>query len=82
MRITWKGVHMIPHRKGKKWEIQYRVPGYPNPFTERFDTEAEAKLRCAQIEYAKETNAIAPPSRKESVHPKTMAELLDEYVEI
>ena len=73
---------MIPHRKGKKWEIQYRVPGYPNPFTERFDTEAEAKLRCAQIEYAKETNAIAPPSRKESVHPKTMAELLDEYVEI
>ena len=73
---------MIPHLKGKKWEIQYRVPGYPNPFTERFGTEAEAKLRCAQIEYAKETNAIAPPSKKQSVHPKTMTELLDEYVEI
>ena len=72
---------MKPRKKGKKWEIQYRVPGYPTPFTERFDSEAEAKLRCAQIEYAKDSGSIAPPDKKEKLHPKTMAELPDEYVE-
>lgn len=72
---------MKPYLKGKKWEIQYRVPGYPNPFSERFDSEADAKLRCAQIEYAKVKGTITPPSKKEKIHPKTMNELLDEYVE-
>ena len=72
---------MKPHKKGKKWEIQYRVPGYPNPFTERFESEAEAKLRCAQIEYAKESGTITPPAKKQKIHPVTMNELLDEYVE-
>lgn len=72
---------MKPHKKGKKWEIQYRVPGYPNPFTERFDNEAEAKLRCAQIEYAKDCGTIAPPIKNERIHPPTMSELLDEYME-
>ena len=72
---------MKPRKKGKKWEVQYRVPGYPSPFTERFDTEAEAKLRCAQIEYAKDSGSIAPPDKKVKLHPKTMGELLDEYVE-
>lgn len=72
---------MKPRKKGKKWEVQYRVPGYPNPFTERFDTEAEAKLRCAQIEFAKDSGSLAPPEKKAKLHPKTMGELLDEYVE-
>ena len=58
---------MKPRKKGKKWEVQYRVPGYPSPFTERFDTEAEAKLRCAQIEYAKDSGSIAPPDKKEKL---------------
>ena len=73
---------MTPHKKGRKWEIIYRIPGYSKLFTERFDSEAEAKLRCAQIEYAKQTGTIAPPVRKEKIHPKTMGELLDEYVEL
>ena len=72
---------MKPRKKGKKWEVQYRIPGYPNPFTERFDTEAEAKLRCAQVEFAKDSGSIAPPEKKAKLHPKTMGELLDEYVE-
>ena len=73
---------MTPHKKGRKWEIIYRIPGYSKLFTERFDSEAEAKLRCAQIEYAKHTGTIAPPVKKEKIHPKTMGELLDEYVEL
>lgn len=46
---------MNPRKKGNKWEVQYRVPGYPKAFYERFDTEVEARLRCAQIEIARKT---------------------------
>ena len=61
---------MTPHKKGRKWEIIYRIPGYSKLFTERFDSEAEAKLRCAQIEYAKQTGTIAPPVKKRKNPPE------------
>ena len=47
---------MKPRNKGNKWEVQYRVPGYPKAFYERFDTEVEARLRCAQIEIARKNH--------------------------
>ncbi len=67
-------------KKGKKWEVNYRVPGYPTIFTERYCSEAEAKLRCAQLELAKQEGTLAPPGKKEIIRPKSVSELLDEYV--
>ena len=73
---------MKPRKKGKKWEVAYYIPGYQKTYTERFDTEAEANLRCAQLELDKQLGQLSPPTKKESVRPKTVAELLDEYVEL
>ena len=72
---------MNPRKKGNKWEVQYRVPGYPKAFYERFDTEVEARLRCAQIEIARKNHNLMPPASAQKVIPITMSELLDEYVQ-
>lgn len=72
---------MNPRKKGNKWEVQYRVPGYPKAFYERFDTEVEARLRCAQIEIARKNHNLMPPASAQKVIPITMSDLLDEYVQ-
>ena len=73
---------MKPKKTGKKWEIVYRIPGYDKAFSERFETEAEAKLRCAEIEVAKLKGNLTPPVKNQKVGPMTVAELLDEYVSV
>ena len=78
-----KGVLKLKIRKhGKKWELQYRVPGYNKPFLERYNSEEEANLRCAELELRKRRGTLTPPVKTEKVGPKTISELLDEYVNI
>lgn len=72
---------MKPAKHGKKWQIVYWISGYPKPFSERFDTESEAKLRCAEIELAKENGTLAPPIKREHPVIRSMSDLLDEFVE-
>ena len=72
---------MKPIKKWNRWEIVYRVPGYKNPFAERFDTLKEANIRVAEIEYAKRMGTLKPPSRVEKVRILTLSEFLDEYVD-
>ena len=71
---------MKPRKKGKKWEVVYRVPGYSAAFTERYKTEAAANLRCAQLELARQEGTLTPPPKTVVIRPKTVSELLDEYV--
>ena len=73
---------MKPRKKGKKWEVVYYIPGYDATYTERYNTEAEANLRCAQLEVAKQDGTLAPPTKNDKLRPKTVAELLDEYVSL
>ena len=73
---------MKPRKKGKQWEVVYRIPGYTTTFTERYRSEAEAKLRCAELELAKQEGTLTPPVKKETIRPKSVSELLDEYVNI
>lgn len=75
---------------GKKWEVQYRVKGYPKPFSERFDTEKQAKLRKAQIELETELGTLTAP--KSAINPLTapaeagkvmlLEELFDRYIKL
>ena len=49
--------------------MQYRVKGYPKPFSERFETEKQALLRKAQIELEAELDTLTAP--KTAVNPLT-----------
>ena len=69
-------------KRGSYWEIVYRIPGYKNLFSERFHSEEEANLRCAELELRKRRGTLTPPVKKEKIGPKSVAELLDEYVHI
>lgn len=83
-RYILSNVKERTHETGKKWnrwEIVYRVPGYRTPFSERFDTQEEANIRVAEIEYAKRMGILKPPSKVEKVRCLTLGEYLDEYVE-
>ncbi len=79
---------MKPRKKGQQYEIAYRCKGYKKPFYECFPTYEEANLRTAQIEYEKSLGVFQPPKpipQKERHQPKrfvTMAELLDEFVQV
>ena len=77
---------MVPRKKGQKYEISYRCPNYEKPFSERFDSYEAAKLRIAQIEYEKSLGTFEPPKRAslapKKTHYVTVAELLDEYVQL
>lgn len=76
-------LNMKPTKHGKKWEIAYRIPGYLKMFHERFDTEAEAKVRCAEIELSWETGTLAPPRQSDGAKKRrvpTLNEFLTEYV--
>ena len=48
---------MKPRLKGKRWEINYRCPGYSKNISERFSTYEEANARIAEIKYAKAIGA-------------------------
>jgi hypothetical protein len=84
MGITDKGVQkMKTTKRGKKWEISYRIPGYMKIFHESFDTEAEANVRCAEIELLKEQGTLAPPRQSDKNRKRrmpTLNEFLTEYV--
>lgn len=72
---------MTPRKHGNKWEINYWIPGYPKSFSERFESEKEALLRCAEIELAKSKGTLTPPVLRERPIIRSMSELLDEFVE-
>ena len=79
---------MTPRKKGQKWEISYRCPGYSKPIYERFSSYEAAKLRIAEIEYEKSIGQLRPPQvavqGDKSISKKfiTVGELLDEYVQL
>lgn len=76
-----KEYQMKPTKCGKKWDIAYRIPGYPKIFHESFDTEAEAKVRCAEIELSKEKGTLSPPRQSERKRRvPTLNEFLSDYV--
>ncbi len=62
-------------KHGKKWEVQYRVPGYKKPFRESCDTEKEALLRKAQVEFDAEKGILTPPSSSKAANPLTKSAL-------
>ena len=73
--------------KGKQWEITYRCPGYKKAFSERFATLEEAEFRIAEINRAKALGELRPPEivpgqKDRSKKPITVAELMDEYVQL
>ena len=71
---------MKANKKGQKYEITYRIPGYKKIYSERFDTEAQANVRIAQIELEREEGTLRPPTKKKKVVLPTISELLDRYV--
>ena len=79
---------MKPRLKGKRWEINYRCPGYSKNISERFSTYEEANARIAEIKYAKAIGAlrppVKPPSKEKFIAKKfiTLSEFLDEYVQL
>ena len=79
---------MTPRKKGQKWEISYRCPGYSKPIYERFPSYEAAKLRVAEIEYEKSIGQLRPPQvsvagdKGASKKFITVGELLDEYVQL
>lgn len=79
---------MKPRRKGNRWEITYRCPGYSKIISERFDTYEEAKARIEEIEYEKKIGELRPPvkspEREKFISKKfiTVSEFLDEYVKV
>ena len=79
---------MVPRKKGQKWEISYRCPGFSKPIFERFESFEAAKLRIAEVEYEKSIGQLRPPRislPSEEGKPRkfiTVEELLDEYVQL
>ena len=73
---------MKPIKHGKKWQVAYRVPGYAKTFTEYYQSEAEANLRCAELELFRQQGTLAPPTKGGKPAPKTVSALLDEYVNV
>lgn len=68
------------YQHGNKYQITYRVPGYAKTFTESFDSEPEAKLRAAEVEYTKAQGTLKPPTKREKKACLTLSEFLDKYV--
>lgn len=62
-------------KHGNKWEVQYRIRGFEKPFSERFDSEEEATLRKAQVEFDAKKGGLTPPKTAKSVNPLTKTEL-------
>lgn len=78
---------MSIRKRGKRYQVTYRVPGEATPRTETFKSEDEALIRDAQIRLAKQNGTFEPPVRqaKGKIAPKkdiTVKEFMDEYVEV
>lgn len=69
---------MIPHKKGKKYEITYRDPD-GKLRSERFDSEKEAILRASCIELMKEQGTFTVTSLKSE--RLTVNEVIDRFLE-
>ena len=73
-------------KKGNKFEINYRLPGCDQPFSERFPTMEEAELRIAQINVDKMRNDIHPPKpirlakEEKKARLVTVRTLMEEFV--
>ena len=78
---------MSIRKRGKRYQVTYRVSGEATPRTETFKSEDEALIRDAQIRLAKQNGTFEPPVRqaKGKIAPKkdiTVKEFMDEYVEV
>ena len=78
---------MSIRKRGKSYQVTYRVPGESTPRTETYRLEDEALIRDAQIRLAKKNGTFEPPVRlaKGRIEQKkdvTVKEFLDEYVEV
>lgn len=79
---------MKPRKKGNRFELNYRCPGYDKIISERFDTIEEAELRVAEIKLQKSRGEFRPPksvlSKNQTQQPKivTVRMLLEEYVQL
>ena len=78
---------MSIRKRGKRYQVTYRVPGEATPRTETFKSEDEALIRDAQIRLAKQNGTFELPVRqaKGKIAPKkdiTVKEFMDEYVEV
>ena len=83
---------MKARKHGEQWLITYRCPGIKKAFNELFATQAEANVRIAEIQLAREQGTLKPPvsyllagaSDKTPVHKKsvTVADLMDKYVNL
>ena len=81
---------MKPIKHGNRYQITYRVPHFPKPISEYFDSEEEANLRIAQILLEKKQGTLVPPSHV--VDPDkniafarqtmTVEQLMQEYVNL
>ncbi len=63
-----------------KWMITYRVPGYKTVFNESFETEAEAKLRAAEVSLEKSKGTLRPPIIAKKQAMPTLGEFLETYI--
>lgn len=78
---------MAIRKRGNCYQVSYRVPSESAPRTESFRSEEEAMIREMQIKLAKKNGTFEPPVRlsKGVMRQKkdvTMAEFMDEYVEV
>ncbi len=81
---------MKPIKHGKKYQINYRCPGYPKTVFEMFDTEEEAELRISQIKLLKKQGKLTPPidfldpnkDKKLFQEVITVRRLMEEYVKL
>lgn len=55
---------------------------YSDLFSERFDSQEEANLRIAQIELKRKLGTFKPPAKYTKKYMPTMAQLLDEFVNL
>ena len=77
---------MSIRKRGKRWQVVYRVPGEDYPRTESFASEDEAMIRDMQIKLAKKKGTFeAPPIeiKGDSAQKKniTVKVFLEEYIE-
>lgn len=68
---------MSIRKKGKQYELSYRIPGQKKPRYERFLTEAEAKFRESQINLWRSQGELTLEKASEKM---TVSELMDIYV--
>ena len=72
---------MNVYKRGNRFQITYRVPGYSHVFNESFLTEEEAELRAAEIELERRRNTLKPPVKREKKERLTLSLFLDIYVD-